>query len=59
VQVLQNKKKMVMHINSHRVKVLSNSGFDVTVFDNLSAGCKSLVRYGKLVVGWLPTGIYK
>ena len=39
------------YIGSHMVKMLAKSGFDVTVFDNLSTGYKSLVKYGKLVIG--------
>lgn len=39
------------YIGSHMVKMLAKSGFDVTVFDNLSTGHQSLVKYGKLVVG--------
>ncbi len=39
------------YIGSHMVKMLVNSGHDVVVLDNLSTGLKSLVKYGRLIVG--------
>ena len=39
------------YIGSHMVKVLSQSGKDVVVLDNLSTGHKRLVKYGQLIVG--------
>ena len=41
------------YISSNMVKMPAKSGFDVMVFDNLSTGYKSLVKYVKLVVGYL------
>lgn len=39
------------YIGSHMVKNLAGSGHEVVVFDNLSTGRKSLVKYGQLIVG--------
>jgi UDP-glucose-4-epimerase GalE len=39
------------YIGSHACKALSRAGYRVVVFDNLSAGHRSAVRYGELVEG--------
>jgi len=39
------------YIGSHMVKMLVNSGHDVTILDNLSTGFRELAKYGELVVG--------
>lgn len=39
------------YIGSHMAKQLVNSGYQVTILDNLSTGHKHLAKYGKLVVG--------
>lgn len=39
------------YIGSHACKALHQSGFHVVVYDNLSAGHRSAVRYGDLVEG--------
>lgn len=39
------------YIGSHMVKMLSKSGHDVIVLDNLSTGFRSSVKYGKLIIG--------
>ncbi|MEA1988053.1 MAG: UDP-glucose 4-epimerase GalE [Pseudomonadota bacterium] len=39
------------YIGSHMVKMLSTSGHDVIVLDNLSTGFREMVKYGKLVIG--------
>lgn len=39
------------YIGSHMVKMLSNSGHEVVVLDNLSTGFRNSVKYGKLIVG--------
>lgn len=41
------------YIGSHAVRLLSRSGHDVTVFDNLSAGHRAAVPAGRLIVGEL------
>jgi len=39
------------YIGSHMVKMLSKSGHEVIVLDNLSTGFREMVKYGKLVIG--------
>ncbi len=39
------------YIGSHMIKMLSNSGHEVIVLDNLSTGFRNMVKYGKLVIG--------
>jgi UDP-glucose 4-epimerase len=39
------------YIGSHMVKMLSKSGKEVIVLDNLSTGFRDMVKYGKLVIG--------
>ncbi len=39
------------YIGAHMVKCLAESGYAVTVFDNLSSGHPEAVRWGRLVVG--------
>ena len=39
------------YIGSHMVKMLSKSGHDVIVLDNLSTGFRDSVKYGKLIIG--------
>lgn len=39
------------YIGSHMAKTLSRAGHGVVIFDNLSTGFRSLVKYGELVVG--------
>jgi len=39
------------YIGSHMVKMLSKSGHDVFVLDNLSTGFRDSVKYGKLIIG--------
>jgi len=39
------------YIGSHMVKMLSKSGYDVIVLDNLSTGFRDSVKYGKLIIG--------
>ncbi len=39
------------YIGSHMVKMLTESGHNVTTFDNLSTGHREAVKWGKLVVG--------
>ncbi len=39
------------YIGSHMVKMLSEAGYDVVVFDNLSTGHREAVKWGTLVVG--------
>ena len=39
------------YIGSHMVKMLSKSGHDVIVLDNLSTGLRDSVKYGKLIIG--------
>lgn len=39
------------YIGSHMVKMLSQSGHNVIVLDNLSTGFRESVKYGQLVVG--------
>lgn len=39
------------YIGSHMAKQLANSGYRVTMLDNLSTGHKHLAKYGELVVG--------
>ncbi len=39
------------YIGSHMVKMLSKSGKEVIILDNLSTGFRDLVKYGKLVIG--------
>ena len=39
------------YIGSHMVKMLSKSGHEVVVLDNLTTGFRESVKYGKLVVG--------
>jgi len=39
------------YIGSHMVKMLSKSGNEVVVLDNLSTGFREMVKYGKLVIG--------
>lgn len=39
------------YIGSHVVKLLGESGYNVTVYDNLSTGHKGAVTFGELVVG--------
>ena len=44
------------YIGSHACKALARAGYGVVVFDNLSAGHRSAVRYGPLVVGDITDG---
>jgi UDP-glucose-4-epimerase GalE len=39
------------YIGSHAAKALSRGGYDVVVYDNLSAGHREAVKYGPLVQG--------
>ena len=39
------------YIGSHMVKMLSKSGHNVIVLDNLSTGFRESVKYGKLIIG--------
>jgi UDP-glucose-4-epimerase GalE len=39
------------YIGSHAAKALSRAGYDVIVYDNLSAGHREAVKYGQLVEG--------
>lgn len=39
------------YIGSHMAKQLANSGYRVTILDNLSTGYKHLAKYGELIVG--------
>ncbi|MBM3772292.1 MAG: UDP-glucose 4-epimerase GalE [Acidimicrobiia bacterium] len=39
------------YIGSHACKALAQAGYEVVVFDNLSAGHRAAVRYGTLVQG--------
>jgi UDP-glucose-4-epimerase GalE len=39
------------YIGSHASKALSRAGFEVVVYDNLSAGHRDAVKYGELVEG--------
>ena len=43
------------YIGAHMCKMLAATGFEVTVFDNLSTGHENAVRWGKLIVGDLLT----
>jgi len=39
------------YVGSHTCKLLSRSGFEVVVFDNLSRGHRDFVRWGRLIEG--------
>ena len=39
------------YIGSHMAKMLVQSGYEVTVLDNLSTGFRDAVRYGCLIEG--------
>lgn len=39
------------YVGSHACKAFAHDGWRVTVFDNLSAGCREAVRWGELIVG--------
>jgi len=41
------------YIGSHTAKYLSQNGYEVVIYDNLSTGYEQLAKYGKLIVGEL------
>lgn len=42
-----------VYIGSHMVKMLTQSGYNVVVLDNLTTGRRELAKYGRLVEGAL------
>jgi len=57
LEILKEKRMHILvcggagYIGSHMVKMLTESGHNVTIYDNLSTGYREAVKWGRLVVG--------